>query len=56
MPVLESSSIALGRLAKVANIVPTVKKAVFIVIEFNYNKSSQFSEVINSVLIDQKKK
>ena len=56
MPVLESSSIALGILAKVANIVPTVKKAVLIVIEFNYNKSSQFSEVINSVLIDQKKK
>ena len=36
MPVLESSSIALGKLAKVANIVPTVKKAVLIVIEFIY--------------------
>ena len=36
MPVLESSSIALVILAKVANIVPTVKKVVLIVIEFIY--------------------
>ena len=36
MPVLESSSIALGILAKVAKIVPTVKKAVLIVFEFIY--------------------